>query len=117
MSTSCIFCQIVSGNAPATVVKEWREVLAIVPLGPVNAGHVIVMPKLHVINALESPEVTGIVMSKAAEIAPNPSNIIINTGRAATQTVFHLHIHIVPRAIDDGLALPWYSGKGNHGKS
>ncbi len=116
MFESCIFCKIVEGKAPATYIKKWSDAIAIVPLGPVTPGHVLVIPKVHVSDALDSPEISGMVMSRAAEIAPHPCNLIVNVGAEATQTVFHLHLHIVPRSKDDGLALPWYSGKGNHRK-
>lgn len=114
MSTTCIFCEIVHGRAPATIVKFWSDAIAIRPLGPVTEGHILVIPRVHVATALQDPDVSATVMRRAAEIAPNPCNLIVNVGAEATQTVFHLHLHIVPRAKDDGLALPWYSGKGNH---
>lgn len=114
MSTNCVFCDIVQGKAPATIVAEWDDALALAPLSPVTAGHVLVIPKKHVEDALADPEVSAIVMARASELAVRPCNLIVNVGREATQSVFHLHLHIVPRKKDDGLALPWYSGKGNH---
>lgn len=108
---TCPFCEIVAGRAPATIVREWSECVAIVPLKPVVEGHVIVMPKLHVADFTTQPCVSAAVMLCASELAEAPSNIITSAGREATQSVFHLHLHIVPRADDDGLALPWYSGK------
>jgi histidine triad (HIT) family protein len=108
----CVFCKIVWRKAPATIVKEWDDALAIVPLGPVVEGHRLVIPKVHVSNYLDNPQVSGMVAERAAEIAPYPSNLITSAGREATQSVWHLHMHIVPRAENDGLALPWYSGKG-----
>lgn len=85
--------------------------MAIVPLNPVTGGHIIVIPYEHVSDALDDPEVSAIVMRRASEIAPYPCNLITNVGREATQSVFHLHLHIVPRQKGDELALPWYSGK------
>lgn len=114
MTTDCIFCLIAAKQAPATIVAEWSQALAIVPHNPVTSGHIIVIPKLHVTDALDNPEVTGYTMKMACYIAPAPCNLITSVGREATQSVFHLHIHIVPRRKDDGLALPWYSGTGNH---
>jgi histidine triad (HIT) family protein len=90
--------------------------MAIVPLRPVTPGHLLVIPYDHVDDALADPEISAIVMRRASEIAPYPCNLITSVGREATQSVFHLHLHIVPRAKDDGLALPRYSGRGNHGK-
>lgn len=110
MST-CPFCEIVAGTAPATFVRRWPDAVAIVPLGPVVDGHVLVIPTAHVADATEDPVVSAAVMARAAEIATPPCNLITSAGVEATQSVFHLHVHVVPRAVDDGLALPWYSGR------
>lgn len=107
----CVFCAIITGRSPATFVHRWDDAVAIVPLGPVVDGHVLVIPTRHVVDALEDPAVTAATFGRAAEIAPHPCNLITSAGREATQSVFHLHVHIVPRALDDGLALPWYSGR------
>lgn len=111
VTLDCPFCQIVAGTAPATIVREWDDAMAIVPLKPVTEGHTLVIPYAHVRDLTHVPSVTGAVMARAAEIAIPPCNIITSAGREATQSVFHLHLHIVPRREDDGLALPWYSGK------
>ncbi|WP_189554262.1 HIT family protein [Streptomyces lavendofoliae] len=113
-SDPCVFCEIVAGRAPATVVREWDDALALVPLGPVVDGHTLVIPKQHVADFGEDPEVSAAAMRRAAELAAGdrPMNVITSRGRAATQSVFHLHLHLVPRAENDGLALPWYSGHG-----
>lgn len=113
----CIFCKIVAGRAPATVVREWPHVLAILPLNPVVEGHTLVLPKAHVEDFTAGAFDAGTTMVAAGILARDmggPMNLITSKGREATQSVFHLHIHLVPRAKDDGLALPWYSGKGNH---
>jgi histidine triad (HIT) family protein len=107
VADGCVFCAIVAGESPAEVVHEWRDVLAIVPLDPVVKGHVIVLPKDHVQDALADPFITATVVQRAAELAHRPANIITSAGGAATQTVFHLHVHIVPRRAGDGLLLPW----------
>jgi histidine triad (HIT) family protein len=109
--SDCIFCDITAGKAPAQVVREWDDALAIVPLGPVVDGHLLVIPRRHVADAASDPDTTAATMRRAAEIVPWPANIITSLGAEATQSVFHLHLHIVPRAENDGLALPWYSGK------
>lgn len=111
----CAFCHIVAGRAPAEHVFRWPGVIAFRPLDPVTKGHVLVVPKLHVADALTDPTVTGMVMARAAELAamkllaPLDCNLITSVGKAATQSVFHLHVHIVPRLRGDGLALPWTS--------
>jgi histidine triad (HIT) family protein len=104
---SCAFCLIVQGLAPAEIVYMWEDALAIVPLNPCTSGHLLVIPKVHVATALEDPEVSAITLRRASEIASDPCNIIINVGKEASQTIFHLHIHIVPRSANDGLLLPW----------
>lgn len=105
--TGCVFCAIVAGQAPATVVAEWPDALAIVPHRPVVPGHVLVIPRTHVRDFADDPEVTAATMRRAAELARGPANLITSAGEEATQTVFHLHVHIVPRADGDGLPLPW----------
>lgn len=104
---SCVFCRIVDGLDNAAIVADWPDAIAFVPLNPVTEGHVLVVPRRHVIDALESPSTTCLVMRHAAEIAMRPCNLITSAGREATQTVMHFHVHIVPRAAEDGLALPW----------
>lgn len=116
MSTEpCPFCEILAGRAPATVVREWDEAVAIVPLNPVVDGHVLVIPREHVTDFVADPVVSAHTMYRAAELAggypAGAMNLITSRGRAATQSVFHLHLHLVPRAEGDGLALPWYSGR------
>lgn len=107
----CIFCQIVAGDAPAEFVASWPETIAIRPLNPVVPGHVLILPTRHVRDAGEDPDVTATTMRMAAVLArlllPADYNIITSAGAAATQTVFHLHLHLVPRTPGDGLALPW----------
>ncbi|MET8648447.1 HIT family protein [Nocardia aurea] len=106
----CVFCEIAAGRAPATVVAEWPDALAIVPLGPVVDGHVLIIPREHVTDFADSPGATAATMRRAAEYTTGrhaSANLITSMGRAATQSVFHLHIHIVPRSVDDGLMTPW----------
>lgn len=107
MMPACVFCDIANGVTEAQVLRRWLGVWAFVPLNPVVDGHVLVVPRAHVVDALESPAVTAEVMRRAAQIAPRPCNIITSAGVEATQTVMHLHVHVVPRRAGDGLALPW----------
>lgn len=113
--TECVFCKIIAGEAPATIVHEWDDAIAIVPLNPVVRGHLLVIPKQHVETFFSSPDVSAATMRRAAQVMhgverwmePRDHNIITSAGLAATQTVMHLHVHIVPRQHGDGLALPW----------
>lgn len=111
MNASCVFCAITAGRAPAKVVKEWDDAIAIVPLGPVVDGHTLVIPRVHVADFAADPDVTGSTARRAAQLCRDldlvHANLITSKGAEATQTVFHLHLHLVPRAAGDGLALPW----------
>jgi histidine triad (HIT) family protein len=104
----CPFCAIVAGRAPAQIFHEWDDALAIVPLNPVTEGHLLVIPKVHVADVGHDPEVSAATMRRAAQLAASQwCNVITSRGRVATQSVFHLHLHLVPRSEGDGLALPW----------
>ncbi|TXJ83343.1 HIT domain-containing protein [Streptomyces lavendulae] len=107
---TCVFCAIATGEAPAVIVRERPDALAIRPRsGGVHPDHVLVLPRVHVEDAGTDPEVTASVMRRAAELmAEHPAaNLITSMGSPATQTVFRLHVHIVPRTDGDGLPLPW----------
>lgn len=112
--SDCIFCRITTYRAPAEVRYIWTDAIAITPLNPVTPGHTLIIPCQHVTDFAEDPEVTAMTARRAAEFAREeggPMNLITSWGEEATQSVFHLHIHLVPRRRGDGLALPWYSGK------
>ncbi len=112
MTDSCVFCRIVAGTLAANVVRQWHDSMAIVPLDPVVDGHVI--PKVHVDHVWINPAVSATTMPRAAELARPPCNVITSAGAEATQTVFHLHIHVIPRRDGDGLALPWTGQVASH---
>lgn len=107
--TPCIFCDIINGQAPGEIRKNWENAIALVPLTPVVEGHVLIIPKLHVADAAEDVDTTGDTMACAAEYARiYPSfNLITSAGRPATQSINHLHIHVVPRTASDQLMTPW----------
>lgn len=109
---SCPFCAIAAGYAEAQIVDESADVIAFHPLNPVTEGHLLVVPREHVVNFMHKPEVTGLTAAFAARLAGlwmdgGDTNLITSAGGYATQTVPHLHFHIVPRSRDDGLLLPW----------
>ena len=106
----CAFCKIISGKEQATIVSSWRDAIAFVPLGEVTDGHTLVVPRAHVADASSSPVITGMVATHAAQYAQalnEDYNLITSSGPAATQTIRHLHFHVVPRRKGDGLRLPW----------
>lgn len=108
--TPCVFCEIVHGRAPATVVRDWPHALAIVPLDPVPDGHVLVLPKDHSQDFTTGSEALLWAMMGAASLAREIGgdvNMITSKGPNATQTVFHLHLHLIPRYAGDGITLPW----------
>jgi histidine triad (HIT) family protein len=117
MTTSdCAFCDIATDRAPARMVDEWPDTLAFLPSGGgVTSGHTLVVPRGHVNNAVVDPVVSATTMARTAQLAGRMiadgqmpgANIITSIGRVATQSVFHLHVHIVPRHEGDGLHLPW----------
>jgi histidine triad (HIT) family protein len=113
---SCVFCRIVAKQIPATVVHEDADTLAFMDIGQVNPGHVLVAVKEHVENlyALDDAQAAA-VFGAAARVArairgafePQGLSVYQANGAAAGQTVFHLHLHLVPRYEGDGMALTW----------
>jgi histidine triad (HIT) family protein len=98
---SCVFCDLTANDNDVTIIE---------PLNPVTPGHRIAIPREHVRDAGDDPTVTAKVMAVASSYAASLGtdyNIITSSGKNATQSVFHLHIHIIPRREGDGLALPW----------
>ena len=112
MSDGCPFCGRVK-RGEYDYDDRWS--VAFQPLNPVTSGHFLVVPRKHTASALTSPAATGRAMRFAAELAHmmglDDFNLITSAGGWATQTVFHLHCHVVPRRPDDGLALPWTGQK------
>lgn len=102
----CPFCKRVAAGDFAV---EWATVVGFEPLNPVTPGHFLIVPKAHVRNAAHDPEMAAAVMRDAALYGRqfNSFNLITSVGPAATQTVAHLHLHVVPRREGDGLPLPW----------
>lgn len=116
MSAVCVFCAIAAGEAPAEFVEDIgaeyadrTDTMIIRPLGPQVPGHVLVIPRQHVANATEDLTVTSTTMAVAADYASlvGPCNIITSVGAEATQSVFHLHVHVLPRGARDGLRPSW----------
>ncbi|GGG04085.1 putative HIT-like protein [Rhodococcoides trifolii] len=107
----CVFCdRIANEEYDGTDSIDSFGVVWFAPLNPVTPGHTLFVPTAHVESAAEFPTIAGVVMQAASRFVRDdvgPANIITSVGAAATQTVMHLHIHVVPRCADDGLTLPW----------
>lgn len=116
---NCIFCKIIEGEIPSTVVYEDEMFRAILDVNPAARGHVIILPKNHAPNIYELPEQeTSGIMVVAKKIACalkktyhcDGINILQNNGEAAGQTVFHLHVHVIPRFENDAVNIKWKQG-------
>jgi histidine triad (HIT) family protein len=110
--SDCPFCpRITAGDYD----YEDDYTVAFQPLNPVTPGHWLAVPKVHVTDAMAAPEAAGHALRFAGEMAGQMDlrncNFITSAGAAATQTVFHLHVHVVPRREGDGLLLPWSQQK------
>lgn len=113
--SGCVFCDIVAGSNETKVVYDWDEFVGFYPLNPVTPGHLLVVPKRHVADFTEDPLLSGQTVAAAALIqqyresneGAGDCNLITSKGAVATQTVMHLHVHLVPRTAGDGLTLPW----------
>lgn len=112
----CIFCRLVAGEIPSAKVYEDALTIAFMDIGQVNPGHVLVATKRHAATLLDiTPEEAAAVMQTAQRVAravqeafdPPGLTLLQANGRAGDQTVFHFHLHVVPRHGDDGIALSW----------
>ncbi|MGH3577402.1 MAG: HIT family protein [Mycobacterium sp.] len=111
---SCVFCAIVAGKAPAIRIYEDDGYLAILDIRPFTRGHTLVLPKRHTVDLTDTPPETLADMvaighriaraARATELA-DATHIGINDGRAAFQSVFHIHLHVLPRRNGDKLSV------------
>lgn len=117
--TDCVFCAIVAGRVPASLVYADDEVLAFLDIRPINPGHTLVIPRAHATDLAElDPRVGGRVFQvaqrivaavRASDLPCDGVNLFLADGAAAGQEVFHSHLHVVPRRRGDGfrLAVDW----------
>lgn len=119
MAEECLFCKIIAGEIPSTAVYEDDDFKAILDVNPAARGHVIIIPKKHASNIYElEDEDAAKVFPIAKRIASalqktygcDGVNVLQNNGEAAGQTVFHLHVHVVPRYYGDGVQIMWKPG-------
>ena len=117
----CIFCKIVAGDLPVTKIDEDERTLTFMDINPGTRGHALVIPKEHAKDLLEvDPDDLAAVAQAGQRLAQRmPAalgadgvNLINSCGAAAWQTVFHFHLHVIPRYENDTVRLPWTPGDG-----
>lgn len=120
--SDCIFCGIVSGDIPAQIVDEDERTISFMDISPGTPGHALVIPRQHARDLLEigAADLQATIMAaqrlarRATErLGCDGINLINSCGQAAWQTVFHFHIHVLPRYEDDPLRLPWTPQEGD----
>ena len=118
----CIFCKIVAGELPATIVDQDERTVAFMDINPATRGHLLVIPREHARDLLEiDQEDLAAVVNTAQRMAArvferldaDGVNLINSCGAAAWQTVFHFHVHVIPRYEDDPVRLPWIPAPGD----
>lgn len=117
---NCIFCKIANGEIPSATLYEDEDFRVILDLGPASKGHALILPKTHAANIYElSDELAAKAMVLAKKMAGKMTealncdgfNIVQNNGEVAGQTVFHFHMHLIPRYKGDGVGLTWTPGE------
>jgi len=116
----CVFCRIAAGKIPCTAVLETPDCLAFMDIGPLAEGHVLLIPKAHVVTLDEmSPEqsaalfrhLPSLVSAVQAATGCEGVNVLQNNGRAAHQEVMHVHVHVIPRNPGDTFHFNWPAGR------
>jgi histidine triad (HIT) family protein len=118
----CLFCKIVAGELPATIVAEDERTIAFMDINPATRGHVLVIPRTHArdLHAIDPDDLRAVAVaaqrlaSRARDrLGADGVNLLNSNGAAAWQTVFHFHVHVIPRYDGDPLRLPWVPGSGD----
>jgi len=118
----CIFCRILAGELPATIIDEDERTISFMDIAPATRGHALVIPRVHSADLLGVPEEDlGAVAAACKRLASRAKerlradgvNLINSCGAASWQTVFHFHVHVIPRYEDDPLRLPWVPAPGD----
>jgi histidine triad (HIT) family protein len=121
-NSDCIFCKIVAGEIPAQIVDEDERTVAFMDINPATRGHALVVPRRHARDLFEISEedlqATALAAQRLARraherLGADGVNLLNSRGAAAWQTVFHFHMHVIPRYHDDPLRLPWTPAPGD----
>ena len=122
----CIFCKLANGSIPTNSIYEDEDFKVILDAAPANFGHALILPKKHARDLLELDEETAksafslakrVATKMKAELGCDGINIVQNNGEAAGQTVFHFHVHIIPRYENDGAGIGWKQKKYGDGEA
>ena len=117
--SDCIFCKIANGEIPSATLYEDEDFRVILDLGPASKGHALILPKAHAANIYEiSDDMAAKAMILAKKMATKMTevlkcdgfNIVQNNGEPAGQTVFHFHMHLIPRYEGDQVGITWKPG-------
>ena len=117
---NCIFCKIANGEIPSTTVYEDDDFRVILDLSPASKGHALILPKEHYANLYELPDeaaskvlivAKNVVAKMTKELGCDGYNLVQNNGEVAGQTVFHFHMHLIPRYKEDQVGLGWKMGE------
>jgi histidine triad (HIT) family protein len=118
----CIFCKILAGELPGTIVDEDERTVAFMDINPATRGHVLVVPRAHSADLLniEEEDLYAVALASQRQAARAKErlgaegvNLVNSCGALAWQTVFHFHMHVIPRYADDSLRLPWVPAPGD----
>jgi histidine triad (HIT) family protein len=121
-SEDCLFCKIAAGEVPAKVVDSDERTVSFMDINPATRGHALVIPRRHARDVLEvDSEDLAACMEAARRLAGRARdrlgadgvNLLNSCGQAAWQTIFHFHVHVIPRYEDDPLRLPWKPAPGD----
>lgn len=116
---NCIFCKIAAGEIPSATIYEDDDFRVILDIEPASKGHALILPKEHYANLYELPEelaakalvVAKKVVTKMTDVVGcDGYNVLQNNGEVAGQTVFHFHMHLIPRYKDDDVTIKWNPG-------
>jgi len=118
----CLFCKIVAGDVPSTRVYEDERTVGFMDINPATRGHMLVVPREHAadVHAIDPEDLAacalaakGLATRVRDRLGADGVNLLNSCGAAAWQTVFHFHVHVIPRYRDDPLKLPWIPGPGD----
>ena len=118
----CIFCKVLAGELPATIIDEDERTISFMDIAPATRGHALVIPRVHSADLLSvEPEDLAAAALAAQRLARRMKerlgadgvNLLNSCGAVAFQTVFHFHIHVIPRYEGDPLRLPWVPAAGD----